>query len=56
MGTRTTIGWSLVSSGVTTLLLKALPGESLWWGVSLLVIGIATLVVRNNLTQPKKDY
>lgn len=56
MGYQTTIGWSLVSSGVTTLLLKALPGDSLWWGVSFLVVGIATLVVRKNITQSNKNY
>lgn len=51
MGYQTTIGWSLVSSGVTTLLLKAFPGDSLWWGVSFLVAGIATLIVRKNITE-----
>ena len=43
---RTTIGWSLVTSGVVTLLLAALPGGSLWWGLLLLVLGIAVLLVR----------
>ena len=43
---RTTIGWSLVSSGVVTLLLSALPGSDVWWGVGLLVVGVATLVWR----------
>lgn len=43
---RTAAGWSLVSSGIVTLLLKALPGDSLWWGVGLLVVGIAVLYVR----------
>jgi hypothetical protein len=43
---RTTIGWSLVTSGVVTLLLVALPGDSLWWGVLLLVLGIAVFFVR----------
>jgi hypothetical protein len=43
---RTTIGWSLVTSGVVTLLLAVLPGGSLWWGLLLLVLGIAVLLVR----------
>ncbi|MGF1589195.1 MAG: hypothetical protein ACFCU7_08125 [Pleurocapsa sp.] len=45
---RTTAGWSLISSGLTTLLLKILPGDSLWWGFLLLVIGTVVLFVKNN--------
>jgi hypothetical protein len=40
------MGWSLVSSGIVTLLLAFLPGDSLWWGVGLLVLGIAVFFVR----------
>lgn len=43
---QTTIGWSLISSGLTTLFLKVLPGDSLWWGILLLAIGCAVLFVR----------
>ncbi|WP_192498408.1 hypothetical protein [Halorussus halophilus] len=43
---QTTLGWSLVSSGVVTLLLAYLPGDSIWWGVGLLVLGIMTLWIR----------
>jgi len=43
---RTTIGWSLISSGIVTLLLKILPYDSLYWGLLLLVVGIAVLVYR----------
>ncbi|WP_435181637.1 hypothetical protein [Halorussus sp. AFM4] len=43
---QTTMGWSLVSSGVVTLLLAFLPGDSIWWGVGLLIAGIAMLYVR----------
>ncbi|WP_168191262.1 MULTISPECIES: hypothetical protein [Haloprofundus] len=43
---RTTIGWSLLSSGIVTLILAYLPGDSLWYGIALLVLGIVTLVVR----------
>jgi len=46
MQTQTTLGWSLMSSGLTTLLLKVLPGDSLWWGISLLVIGAIMLFIR----------
>jgi hypothetical protein len=43
---RTTIGWSLVSSGSVTLALEALPYDSLWWGLALLLVGIVVLVYR----------
>ncbi|SIR57246.1 hypothetical protein [Natronorubrum thiooxidans] len=43
---RTTIGWSLFSSGVVTLVLKVLPGDSLWWGLLLLVLGMVFLYLR----------
>jgi hypothetical protein len=39
----TTIGWSLFSSGVVTLLLIWLPGDSLYWGIGLLAVGLAVL-------------
>jgi hypothetical protein len=34
-----TLGWSLVSSGIVTLLLAFLPGDSLYWGIGLLLVG-----------------
>jgi len=43
---RTTIGWSLTTSGIVTLLLAYLPGESWWWGFGLLILGIAVITVR----------
>lgn len=46
MAYRTTVGWSLLSSGLVTLALKALPGDSLWWGLLLIVLGIAAFYVR----------
>lgn len=46
MSYRTTIGWSLVSSGIVTLLLAVLPGDSVWWGIGLLALGVAVFVVR----------
>lgn len=45
---RTTIGWSLISSGLTTLLLKILPGDSLLWGIGLLVAGIGIFFIRKS--------
>ena len=43
---QTTAGWSLISSGLTTLLLKILPGNSLWWGIALLIVGVTVLFIR----------
>ena len=45
---QTTAGWSLITSGLTTLLLKVLPGNSLWWGIGFLIIGSVVLVVRKS--------
>ncbi|MGB3533848.1 MAG: hypothetical protein WBA13_10070 [Microcoleaceae cyanobacterium] len=49
---RTTIGSSLITSGIVTLLLKILPGNSLWWGIAFLIIGIAIFFLRRNDTSP----
>lgn len=46
MTSRSTIGWSLITSGIVTLLLAFLPGDSLWWGIGLLILGIAIFVGR----------
>lgn len=46
MAYQTTLGWSLVSSGIVTLILKVLPGDSLWWGLLLLGLGIWALYAR----------
>lgn len=46
MAYRTTIGWSLFTSGIVTLVLKVLPFDSLWWGLLLLALGIVVLYVR----------
>ncbi|MGB3534188.1 MAG: hypothetical protein WBA13_11790 [Microcoleaceae cyanobacterium] len=43
---RNTIGWSLISSGLTTLLLKVLPGDSLLWGVGFLAVGTTVFLLR----------
>ncbi len=46
MSYQTTIGWSLITSGLVTLLLTVLPYPSVYWGVGLLVAGILIFVVR----------
>jgi hypothetical protein len=46
MSYQTTAGWSLLSSGIVTLLLVVLPGNSVWWGVLLLGVGIGMLYIR----------
>lgn len=46
MAYRTTIGWSLISSGVVTLLLGYLPYPSLYWGIGLLVLGLFVFFTR----------
>lgn len=45
---QTTVGWSLLTSGIVTLLLVLLPGDSLWWGIGLLIAGLAVLYVRRD--------
>jgi len=46
MAIRSTIGWSLITSGVVTLLLAYLPYPSVYWGILLLIVGIFTFVSR----------
>jgi len=46
MAYQTTIGWSLISSGIVTLVLGFLPGSDLLWGMLLLVAGLVTLYIR----------
>ena len=46
MAYRTTLGWSLVSSGIVTLLIDFFPGDSVWWGIGFLVLGVVLLYVR----------
>lgn len=48
---QTTLGWSLLSSGIVTLLLYALPGDSIWWGIALLIAGVLVLYVRRDDVQ-----
>ena len=48
MAYQTTIGWSLVTSGVVSLVLWLIPGDSVWWGVGLLLLGIVVLYIRRD--------
>jgi len=45
---RTTIGWSLITSGLVTLALKVLPWNSLWWGIAFLIVGGSILFIRKS--------
>lgn len=45
-GYRTTIGWSLLTSGCVTLLLQVLPFPSVYWGLLLIATGIAVMWYR----------
>jgi hypothetical protein len=42
----TTIGWSLFTSGIVTLLLKIAPYDSLYWGIALLILGVIVMFRR----------
>jgi len=46
MAYQTTVGWSLVSSGIVTLVLGFIPGTDLLWGLLLVVVGLVTLYIR----------
>lgn len=48
MAYQTTLGWSLLTSGIVSLLLYALPGDSVWWGVGLLIAGLVVLYIRRD--------
>ncbi|MFC5970992.1 hypothetical protein ACFPYI_06560 [Halomarina salina] len=42
-GLTDTLGWSLLTSGIVTIALIAMPYDSLYWGIGLLVVGILLL-------------
>lgn len=46
MSYRTTIGWSLITSGVLTLLLEYLRYPSVYWGIGFIVVGVIVFVTR----------
>jgi hypothetical protein len=43
---QTTAGWSLLSSGIVTLLLTALPGDDVLWETGLVLAGGAVMYQR----------
>lgn len=43
MGYDTTIGWSLFTSDVVTLLLIVAPFDSLYWGIGLIALGLLVM-------------
>ena len=51
MAYQTTIGWSLVSSGIVSIILWLIPGDSVWWGVGLLILGLIILYIRRDDVQ-----
>lgn len=55
MAYQTTLGWSLVTSGIVTFFLYVLPGDSIWWGLGLLLAGLAILYVRRDDVQEAID-
>lgn len=46
MSHQTTLGWSLFASGIVTLVIGFLPLGDLFWGLLLVGLGVATLLVR----------
>ena len=46
MSYRTTVGWSLICSGLITLAIEFQPYPSFYWGVGLLLLGIVVFVFR----------
>lgn len=46
MAFRTTAGWSLITSGIVTLVLTYLPYPSFYWGIGLLVVGLLLFMTR----------
>jgi len=43
---RTTLGWSLLTSGIVTLVIGFLPLGDFFWGALLLALGAVVLLVR----------
>lgn len=43
---RTTVGWSLITSGIVTLALIYLPYPSFYWGIGFLVLGLIVFISR----------
>ncbi len=43
---QTTIGWSLITSAIVTFALAAAPGESIYYGIGLLLVGVIVFLFR----------
>ena len=43
---RTTVGWSLITSGLVTLALTWLPYPPVYWGIGLLALGLVVFTSR----------
>jgi hypothetical protein len=43
---RTTIGWSLITSGILTIALTQIPYDSFYWGIAFIVVGLVVFVSR----------
>ncbi|WP_440008235.1 hypothetical protein [Halomicrococcus sp. SG-WS-1] len=43
---RTTVGWSLITSGILTLALTVLPYPSFYWGIGFLALALLVFVPR----------
>ena len=43
---RTTLGWSLITSGLLTLALTVLPYPSVYWGIGFLAVGLLVFIPR----------
>lgn len=48
MAYQTTLGWSLLASGLVSIVLWAIPGNSVWWGLGLLILGLVVLYIRRD--------
>lgn len=48
MSHQTTIGYSLLSSGIVTLLLTVLPGGDVAWGIGLIALGAVVIYFRQS--------
>lgn len=46
MSYQTTLGWSLISSGIVTLVIGFIPGSDLFWGVLLCLLGLVVFYTR----------
>lgn len=48
MSSQSTLGWSLLSSGIVTVVLTLLPGDDFWWGIALCILGLTVFYRRRD--------